>query len=351
MRLTMALSVLAATFMAASPSGTARAEDAIAVGAVFGAADATGAVRSPFIMRWSNGTWQRASLATSLAGNLLGLTRTPTGALWAYGISAKGALVVESDDRGVTWRDVSDRLPADEGGVLELEFVGSNGIALTISTSGAARHVLVSADEGKTWTLREERAGTAVRVGTFGGAVVLVGDDGTGALVAADGARREPIEVDAGTSMTAIGTSPGAFWLAASRSAAGGRDAVLYRKAEHSGADARLVVRDAEFYATAFDDAHRGLVGGFRSVGGAVTPFVAYTNDDGQRWNTARIPVSPATGIVRAVAIGGTQAWALSNNLGAAGCSVLRSGDGGATWSVVPSPADRDGRIRALLVL
>jgi photosystem II stability/assembly factor-like uncharacterized protein len=275
-----------------------------------------------------------------------------------------GGRVARSTDAGLTWQGISsgstmdfthvafdgagngtatttwqsDRLHTADGGqtwtlihgptmveATDYAPVGSAAAAIAVGFGG---NVETSADGGASWTSRTPGPHQVLRGITFGSALVgvAVGDGGTILRT-----------VDGGDSWTAVvppsqTTAMHDVAFASSQIAvAVGGSKTVWRSTD-AGATWSVVYTGGgqEFSAIRFTSATHGVAVG--------SDAIAYTDDAGLTWHYASTPGSP---MVQSVAFGSPLVGvAVGNGLppggwGVAGGAILRTTDGGVTWSTV----------------
>ena len=289
------------------------------------------------LLRTTNGGQSWTSVVTNLIEHIEVLHFVTQTRVVAMGFNltsptmgGAAAVVIVSDDAGLTWRSVS--FPSPSAMLLDLAFDGPNGVAVgMVGTSGA---VFLSEDAGLTWTQRSVPASTGWLHGVElrGQKVWAVGDSGI--LVSSD----------LGTSWAA-GSGPGLTAGVALRGVtmrddqvglAVGYDERIFRTTDGGASWTRQREGVPGYWLrrVRFFDATRAIAVGFQGL-------ALRSSDGGLTWSAPSGRGPYAVSYFFSVPTVGSTAW----SVGTRGV-IERSDDYGATWTRT-SPGFTAGWTRA----
>lgn len=334
----------------------------LAVGSELGSPLPSGGKESwPLILRYSDGgQWQHIELPRDVRGLLHGVTfSTPTNA-WAYGLNAsQQLLLLRSEDAGITWTDVSTRLPT-EGlfgpvnlRIDALRFSADANAAWLVAhgTAMVGPFIASSIDGGLTWS---PFSSSDVSPGSRSSIVTL--PTGTKLLRRDAESVRVQTLSDARQERTALSSVSDSFNLSAAVATGGklflagfegdGKEvespvpAIYLRNADDPPTRLQINVSQPGF----LDSIHvgpngSGVASGRYGIDGTQA-LLLYTND-GHTWQPSELRNVPAGVTIRAVMMTTeSDAWGVGyiRSEHPTQVAVLHSVDGGETWERVSAP-------------
>lgn len=322
--------------------------------------DAVPAGTSPYlasnvVFRFAGGAWNRIDLPLTSHGTAYGLdgvtfADAETAYAWGSNHDTRSVLF-RSDDRGVTWADVSEALP-DVPIVTDLRFARSgtawltggwliSGVGVWASVDGTGHWMQVPGDFGfmrsnQRFVIRGDRVELAYGPNTIRQLEPAVGDPQTIALSAA------------GFIRTASAAAGNRVWFVGFDTAGTSGSAIYSGDVGEPFAEAQVEASDEVLLQSIDVRGSVGIACGVRNR--FPTPYCVHSDDVGATWRVSRVPELDGYGVTGVVLGSESVGWAVTAENGEPyGVKWLTTTDGGRSWTEAPRLFTAAGRITAIV--